>query len=823
MYSNRLAQLGVEVSGRVHSTDLKERLLANVPGLQAHKKGQDIFLAFNDEVATALQQSCERDFDNEAMTLLKVTRIIRRDILDMKSKFNGTFNNSCQQESVPESLKTLIGMILGGPGNKTRSSDMTEAQTTQSISQLMLFNATKRSRQSGATGASYHHSRDREPPLPIYLGLMTHAETRKRTLVDKLYNLGLSISYDRVVELSTDVGNSVCARFESEGVICPPKLLEGVFTTAAVDNIDHNPSSVTAQGAFHGTGISLFQLSTSDAPGEERGMVSIENQPWKKKRLARLPDSYTAVRPVILPKKEPDVPPLQGSFVSICPGMKETFTLEYKWLQHVRDELNREISQNILQISWAAFHANQLLPNRENQLSRSSLLPLFQEEAASAAMICHAIDVITKAVNFLNQGQVPVLACDQPLYAIAKKIQWNFPTVYGEKKLLVMFGGFHTELAALKALGSWIEDSGWTSVLVPADVTTPGTADSFLKTSRVSRTRHAHQVTAAVYILMDKAYKTYREGVDEGEEPKSFSDWRKQAELESPQFHYWSLTLHFQLTILIFVLSLREGNFQLYKDACKSLAPWFFALDRTHYARWLPVHIRDMGCLEREIPAIAAEFRNGNFVVNKTNRAFSSLHIDQAHEQNNKIVKGDGGAIYLTESSTQLLRWMVSGPEMSRIINDFELSQELVSNIAKQEEQEDLRHHEQMKGVQNTCRNQVNAVCSTIEEMGNPFTDQTGDLFVLDTRDIADSKVVETVRTVEQLSKDQYQQFVTKRLHERTTPLFDTIQKNKLLLFSSPPATKDKSSDKLKIASLKSNCSLFSCLYVSCQVRDGDL
>ena len=47
--------------------------------------------------------------------------------------------------------------------------------------------------------------------------------------------------------------------------------------------------------------------------------------------------------------------------------------------------------------------------------------------------------------------------------------------MYGEKKLVVMFGGFHTELAALKALGSWIEDSGWTSVLVQAGVTTPGT------------------------------------------------------------------------------------------------------------------------------------------------------------------------------------------------------------------------------------------------------------------------------------------------------------------------------------------------------------
>jgi len=76
------------------------------------------------------------------------------------------------------------------------------------------------------------------------------------------------------------------------------------------------------------------------------------------------------------------------------------------------------------------------------------LLALFQEEAASAAMICHAVDVVTKAVNFLNEGQVPVLACDQLLYAIAKKIQWNSPTVYGEKKLVLS-----------KSLGSWIEDS----------------------------------------------------------------------------------------------------------------------------------------------------------------------------------------------------------------------------------------------------------------------------------------------------------------------------------------------------------------------------
>ena len=49
--------------------------------------------------------------------------------------------------------------------------------------------------------------------------------------------------------------------------------------------------------------------------------------------------------------------------------------------------------------------------------------------------------------------------------------------------------------------------------LVQGGVTSSGTADSFLKESHVSRTRHAHQVTAAaVCAPMDKAYKAYRKG-----------------------------------------------------------------------------------------------------------------------------------------------------------------------------------------------------------------------------------------------------------------------------------------------------------------------
>ena len=648
---------------------------------------------------------------------------------------------------------------------------------------------------------------------------MTHAETRKRTLVDKLYSLGLSISYDRVLELSTDLGNSVCSRFESEGVVCPPKLNKGVFTTAAMDNIDHNPSSTTAQGAFHGTGISLFQHPSDDAPGEARDVVSIDNQPSKRKRLSQLPDSYTLVKPVILSKNEPVAPPLQVSFVSNYLEMTQAFSMEYKWLEHVRDEVNKDITEEIKNVSWAVYQANQVQP--PGQLDTTSLLPLFQEEAALPAMICHTMDVVIKAVTYLNPGQTPVLACDQPIYAMAKKIQWNWPSTYGESSIVMMFGGLHTELAALKALGTWIEGSGWTSALVQAGITTPGTADSFLKASHVSRTRHAHQITAcALYILMGNAYKHYCNCISEEEEPKMFMERRKQAELASPQFHYWSLTLHFELTILIFVRSLREGNFELYKESFKRLAPWFFALDRTNYARLLPVHIRDMESLDTKLPNLAAQFRKGHYVVNKTNRSCSALPIDHAHEQNNKIVKGGGGAIGLTESPSQLMRRMVSGPEISRIINELEASQELLKSTSDDRKH---RHHEETRGVQSTFQSEVQSLSNVISEMGNPFLDQSGDLPILDTRDIMDATVVKSVRTVEELGQKQFQEFCTTRLDERKISLFDVIKRNKIQLFSSPPAPKEATKDKMKIASLKSNCSLFSRLYISCQVREGDL
>lgn len=173
------------------------------------------------------------------------------------------------------------------------------------------------------------------------------------------------------------------------------------------------------------------------------------------------------------------------------------------------------------------------------------------------------------------------------------------------------------------------------------------------------------------------------------EEPESFTMWCDRCTVESPHFRFWYTALQLELMVFTFVKSLWMADFSLYTECLIQLAPWFFSLDHTNYARWLPVHIRDMLNLEKAHPEVALEFNKGNFTVNKTGWTFSSIALDHAHEQNNAAVKSDGGAVGLTQNPEALRRWMVAGPELVRITAEFEAS---IKELHKRTPE--TRHHD---------------------------------------------------------------------------------------------------------------------------------
>ena len=81
-----------------------------------------------------------------------------------------------------------------------------------------------------------------------------------------------------------------------------------------------------------------------------------------------------------------------------------------------------------------------------------------------------------------------------------------------------------------------------------------------------------------------------------------------------------------------------------------------------------------MSALQQTAPGVFLQFEKELFTVHKSPRRFSAIAIDQAHEQNNGMVKGDGGTVVLTKNTSALRRWMTSGPEMARLVSEFEAS-----------------------------------------------------------------------------------------------------------------------------------------------------
>ena len=97
------------------------------------------------------------------------------------------------------------------------------------------------------------------------------------------------------MKLSTCLDKKVLQHYQHNNVVCPPSLKIGEFTTAAIDSIDHNPSSKAAEESFHGTGISLFQHPTKSNHGLEQFSNEAEVESDK---LIELPEAYTDVKPI---------------------------------------------------------------------------------------------------------------------------------------------------------------------------------------------------------------------------------------------------------------------------------------------------------------------------------------------------------------------------------------------------------------------------------------------------------------------------------------------------------------------------------------------
>ena len=105
----------------------------------------------------------------------------------MPDQFNGHLEEGCRESSIPTTLSLLsfVSCVMHG-SSATSCENEYYKQAMLTVSQL---------------SSSSYHSSQREPPLPVYIGLMIHNKTRDLALIEKLSKLGLCISKHRVSQL----------------------------------------------------------------------------------------------------------------------------------------------------------------------------------------------------------------------------------------------------------------------------------------------------------------------------------------------------------------------------------------------------------------------------------------------------------------------------------------------------------------------------------------------------------------------------------------------------------------------------------------------
>ena len=149
--------------------------------------------------------------------------------------------------------------------------------------------------------------------------------------------------------------------------------------------------------------------------------------------------------------------------------------------------------------------------------------------------------------------------------------------------------------------------------------------------------------------------------------------------------------------------------------------------------------------------------------------------MDQAHEMNNKEIKGDGGIIGLTENKSALEHWLICTPE----INLHLLQSEKCYGYSSIENEDSSQfHHEQTTAFQKKLIKDVKALTGMISELENPSKETSQDLISLQTKDIPHPEADVNLTNIEKIGKTQYEEFCKNRFIQQSSSFqsADTVE-----------------------------------------------
>ncbi|MES9905285.1 MAG: hypothetical protein ABW168_21745, partial [Sedimenticola sp.] len=399
-------------------------------------------------------------------------------------------------EIIPAKLNVLLQWVLEGVSKTlpTEKSTTNVDRRATAIAQQIMYE-TKTNKQvkyqlhALTENPSSHHRR--EYPIQVGTGILIHQKTRNASLIDYLHHVGMSVEYSRILRIETQLAQAVLNRSAEYDVYVPPSLVKNEFIFFAIDNSDFSEDTPEGKNTLHATAMVVYQRAST-----QQTHVTVDiTETAKAKSLPLGPHLYTEIQPYHIP----------ANTFPVCPSYDSIDTTHSHVVTSVpmKDDITLSIGQSLVRSrnekqhipSWSAY--NSIRGSSPEKLTAVAMLPLLAapaHEFSTLVTVLKQAQTITTVV--MGEGHKTVITFDLQLYEKAVKLQMHMAPAFDH--LVFRLGEMHTVLAALRAVGTVIEESGIDDAWIEADLYGSTTTRQIIEGRHMKRALTAHSITSSV-------------------------------------------------------------------------------------------------------------------------------------------------------------------------------------------------------------------------------------------------------------------------------------------------------------------------------------
>lgn len=531
--------------------------------------------------------------------------------------------STMEVDTVPESLKTLIAVILSQTGKKV-CNRVTEKKLL-SIEQMIISAVRPRSYLS---------------PFLIALGVYLYRKYDSRMMVDMLHTFGMCCSYDEARRYQ--------ASLLAAGTPFPNN--EEAFVQFVFDNADWNVSSLDGKKSFHSMGglkcttprsntssphvLNVLRLKHTPSADHIGSYGHVPIKIYKKASKAGLK--------VLLARKT------KLSKFQVTSGVMATLHLDSLWLSSVALRI-----QSIP--GWGGF--NHLVTEKESVFHVSDVvaLPFINLDPNNLSTVYTALLFAQSEASKYNRNYC-IVTFDQPLFIKAVDIITASPEL---ANVVARLGGFHLLMSFMGATGFIMAGSGleelWRTIYGSDSIT------HMLDGHAYSRALRLHTLSAQVIVTVLFETPGALDGVDVVALNQIWSDLVAEEigvsdamsdpaiqQLTNTIIQLYQTASHQSRTAKLwiqyvdqvslmkqFVRAERSGYFSLHLHTIARMQPYLHAAGRLAYAKSSQVYLQAMEDLEEKMPLEDWEkfVGDGYFTIRRTSKFWSGVWSDMTIEQ----------------------------------------------------------------------------------------------------------------------------------------------------------------------------------------------